>query len=1084
MDGERPLSFGELLRRYRLAAGLSQEALAERARLSAQAVSALERGVKQTPYRETVRLLTRALGLPAEEAERLEAAVPRRRGPPASVRPGVAPPPPAAALRPQAEESQPASGVADPVTLPTGTLTFLLTDIEGSTTLWDRYPAAMQAALARHDALFDEVLARHGGRQVKERGEGDSIFAVFTSPSAALAAVCALQQALLAEPWPLEAPLRVRMGLHTGEAALRDGGYYGVTVNRTARIRSLACGGQVLLSQSTYDLLRDGLPEGVSLRPLGAHRLKGLAQPEEIYQVVHPHLPAAFPPLPSPTAPATNLPAQPTSFIGRAREQTEVRALLGRSALVTLTGAGGCGKTRLALEVAAGLMPDYPDGVWLVELAALADPALVLQAVAKALGVREEPGRPLLATLAAHLQAKAPLLVLDNCEHLIGACAEVAVALMRACPRLQLLTTSREALEVAGETLYRVPSLTAPDPGHLPAPAQLPRYEAVRLFLERAQARRPEFALTTTNARAVAQICARLDGMPLAIELAAARVSVLPVEGIAVRLDDRFRLLTSGPRTALPRQQTLRATLDWSYDLLGEGEQRLLDRLAVFAGGCTLAAAEAVCSGEGIEAWEVLDLLGGLVNKSLVLLEEAGGEAEQEPGRYRLLETVRQYGWERLVAAHEAAAVRDRHLAWCLALAEQARPELRGLVQGIWLARLEREHDNLRAALGWSIHEAGDAGLGQRLAGALSPFWRRRGYVSEGRGWLDAALARADQRSPSARALVLSGAGTLAWMQGEYRRAVSLYEQALGLQRALDNKVDIATSLTALADVASAQGQFNRAVALYEEALALWRAQGDSVGIHMVLLNMGVSAWNQGEYERASTLLEEALVLVRERGDTWGIALTQFNLGWVAYQQGEYGRAGALLDEALALARQLGDSWGTSFPLIGLGFVAHAQEDYARAGSLFEESLALSRRIGDKSTIAFALLGLGRIAHTRGDYGQAASLHQEGILISHGIGAAHDAAAGLEELAWTTAARGHYKRAALLGGAAEALRQDLGMRLPRNQQAGHAEAVGAMRAVLGEEAFAAAWAEGRALSLEEAIALALAAGAAAAEQGP
>jgi predicted ATPase/class 3 adenylate cyclase/tetratricopeptide (TPR) repeat protein len=629
--------------------------------------------------------------------------------------------------------------------LPTGTLTFLLTDIEGSTSLWEQHPAAMQAAIARHDAIIDTVLGQHGGRQIKEQGEGDSIFAVFTSPTAALAAVCALQQALLAERWPPETPLWVRLGLHTGEAELRGTGYYGVTVNRTAGIRSLAHGGQILLSRTTADLVRGALPAEVSLRSLGAHQLRGLAQPEEIYQVVHPNLPADFPPLASPQAHPNNLPVALTSFIGREREQAEVRALLGTARLVTLTGAGGAGKTRLALAVAGELLEEYPQGVWLVELAPLADPSLVPQAVAQALGQREEAGQPLLSTLLTHLKDRQLLLLLDNCEHLVGACAQLATALLRSCPGLRILATSREGLGVAGERLYRVPSLVTPSLDHLPPPEKMSGYAAVVLFMARAQERRADFVLTSGNARAVAQVCARLDGIPLAIELAAARIGSLPVEAIAARLDDRFRLLTSGPRCVVPRQQTLRSALDWSYDLLSEGEQRLLHRLSVFAGGCTLEAAEAVCVGDGIEAWEVLDLLGSLVNKSLVLLDEVGPDGEQ--GRYRMLETVRVFGRERLVEVGELEAMVAAHATWCLALAVEAELPLIGPEQDAWLTRLEREHDNLRAALVWSLG-GGAVGIGLRLAVALCDFWLRLGHLSEGRTCIEHALLGLEQTEP------------------------------------------------------------------------------------------------------------------------------------------------------------------------------------------------------------------------------------------------------------------------------------------------------------------------------------------------
>jgi predicted ATPase/transcriptional regulator with XRE-family HTH domain len=493
-------AFGALLRQYRLAAGLSQEELAERAGLSVQAVSYLENGRRQAPYHHTVGLLARALGLAAAEAAALAAAVPRGR-------------------------------LAAGRTLP---------------------PAA-------------------------------------------------------------------------------------------------------------------GAPEH-------AGAAVGAAGPQAIYQVVHPDLPADFPPLASPVVHPGNLPLALTSFIGREEEQSEVRALLGAARLVTLTGAGGAGKTRLALAVARELLGDYPQGVWLVELAPLADPALVPQAVAQALGLREEAGQPILGTLLGHLKERHLLLVLDNCEHLVSACAELATALLRACPSVRILATSREGLGVAGERLYRVPSLAAPPLGHLPPPERLGGYAAVALFVARAQERRAGFTLSAQNAPAVAAVCAQLDGLPLAIELAAARVGSLPVEAIAGRLDDRFRLLTGGPRTALPRQQTLQAALDWSYDLLTEPEQRLLHRLVVFAGGWTLEAAEVMGAGDGVESWEVLDLLGGLVNKSLVLLDE-DADAPDRVGRYRLLETVRQYGWERLGTSQEAARVRDRHLAYFLALAEEAAPQ-------------------------------------------------------------------------------------------------------------------------------------------------------------------------------------------------------------------------------------------------------------------------------------------------------------------------------------------------------------------------------------------------------------------------
>jgi predicted ATPase/class 3 adenylate cyclase/DNA-binding XRE family transcriptional regulator len=926
MEPAAERTFGAVLAALRRAATLTQEELAERAGLSPRGLSYLERGA-HLPQPETVRRLATALDLTdAQRASLVTAAqAPQQGWQPTTLAPAPAPPPATSAA------PAPAPGAATPPAagLPTGTLTFLLTDIDGSTGLWEHHPDAMQAAVAQHDALIEEVLSRHGGRQVKERGEGDSIFAVFTSPSSALAAVCALQQALLAEPWPAETPLRVRMGLHTGEAELRGLGYYGVTVNRTARIRSLAHGGQSLLSQATADLVRGVLPAGVTLRPLGTHRLKGLEQPEEIYQVVHSELPADFPPLVSPVVHPSNLPVALTSFIGRAREQAEVRAILAEARLVTLTGAGGVGKTRLALTVAAELVDQYADGVWLVELAALAEPGLVPQAVAQVLGVREQSGRSLLATLLDFLQEKHLLLVLDNCEHLIAACANVASVLLRACPHLSMLATSREGLEVAGEQLYRVPSLTLPDPQQLPIVGRLPDYAAVRLFLERARARQPRFGLTEADAAAVVAICARLDGIPLAIELAAARVTSLSVEAIAARLDDCFRLLTGGTRDALPRQRTLRATLDWSYDLLSEDEQRLLARLSVFAGSWTLKAAEEVGLGNGLEAWEVLDLLGGLVNKSLVQAEEVGSVV-----RYRLLETMRQYGLEQLAASGEEASVRDRHLAHFLALAEQARLARSRPEQGMWLNRLQQEHDDFRSALAWSTAPAGAAEAGLRLVTALWWFWWMRGYLSEGRRWLESALAASSATPPALRAGTLIILGSLALEQGDTEQAAAAYTESQALCRAVQDSRNLAASLTGLGNL----------------------------------------AFTQGDHERAAALLEECLALYRDLHDEEGLANALINLGEVCLARDDFGRAGEMFGESLALCEHLKDQSGMAASVISLGDVMLAQSDHGRAEAHFGRGLALYGALSHKRGVAAALRKLGYVASYRGECGRAARL--------------------------------------------------------------------------------------------------------------
>jgi predicted ATPase/class 3 adenylate cyclase len=537
------------------------------------------------------------------------------------------------------------------MSLPSGTVTFLFTDIEGSTRLWERHPEAMRTALARHDALLRQAIESRGGHVFKT--VGDAFCAVFSSaPDAARASLDA-QRALHAADWDAVGAVRVRMALHTGEADERGGDYFGPALNRVARLLAIGHGGQVLVSSAAEAAIHGALSAEASLRDWGSHRLKDLQEPEHVYQLCAPDLPAEeFPPLRSLQAFANNLPVQATSFIGRERDIAEIQRLLSSARLLTLNGAGGVGKTRLALQAAADLLETYGDGVWLVELAPLADPDLVPQTVAFALGVREEPGRPFTQTLADYLRNKKLLLLLDNCEHLVDACARLADTLLRSCPDLQILATSREALGVPGERTYRLPSLGLPDPARLPPMDVLAQFESVRLFRERAQLHQPAFAVTAANAPALAQVCHRLDGIPLAIELAAARVRSLPVEQIAARLDDRFRLLTGGSRTALPRQQTLRALMDWSYGLLTDGEKTLLRRVSVFSGGWTLEAAETVCAGDGVDDWEILDLLTRLVDKSLIVYEERDGEA-----RYRLLETVRQYAQERLQESGERSAV-------------------------------------------------------------------------------------------------------------------------------------------------------------------------------------------------------------------------------------------------------------------------------------------------------------------------------------------------------------------------------------------------------------------------------------------
>ncbi len=792
--------------------------------------------------------------------------------------------------------------------LPSGTVTFLLTDVEGSTVLWEQAPEAMRAALARHDALFEGAVLAHGGVHVRPRGEGDSRFAVFASAPGAAAAALAIQQAFAAEAWPTPWPFRIRIGIHTGEAELRDGDYYGSTVNRCARLRNIGHGGQTLLSEATTALVRDSLPEGAALRDLGVHGLRYLQRPERVFQLTHAGLPDTFPPLASLAQRPHNLPAQLTPLIGREQEVQDVRSLLLRDdvRLVTLTGPGGTGKTRLALQVASDLVHDFPDGVWLVPLAPISDPELLISAVARALGLREAGGRSLWDTVASYLKEKRLLLILDNFEQILPAAPPVA-DLLAGCPNFTALVTSRAVLHLRGEHEYEVPPLALPKLARATSAEALGQYAAVALFIQRAVAVRSDFRLTGGNAPAVAEICRRVDGLPLAIELAAARVRLLAPQALLDRLERRLPLLTGGARDLPARQQTLRNAIAWSYDLLAPAEQALFRRLGVFVGGFTLEAAEAVCQVEA--RLDTLDSLGSLMEHSLLRSAEA---LDGEP-RFGMLETIREYALEQLETSGEASEVRRRHAEFYLALAEHAEPRIRsGREQREWLARLEVEHDNLREALDRSLAAASGVETALRLAGTLRWFWWTRGHLTEGRNWLERALAAGSGASASLRANALHGSGGLAWSQGAFDRSETLLAESLALRRGLGDRAGIASSLAGLAHIARDRRDYDRAVVLFEECLALYRELGDRAGIADAVGDLGHIASLKGEYARAASLYAESLATFRELGDEAGIAWSLHNQGELACSQGAHERAIVLLRESLVLRGKLGDRAGVA----------------------------------------------------------------------------------------------------------------------------------------------------------------------------
>jgi predicted ATPase/class 3 adenylate cyclase/DNA-binding CsgD family transcriptional regulator len=822
--------------------------------------------------------------------------------------------------------------------LPSGTLTFLISDIEHSTPAWEKHPDEMGEALEIHDAIFEQSVPRHDGKLVELGREGDSILCVFTRPSEAVSCALDLQQELRRARWPLETTLRVRIAIHTGEAEVRDGHYFGPALYRCARMLATAHGGQTILSGATHDLVVDSLPESVDLLELGMHRLKDLSRPERIFQLVHPDLELDYPTLKSLDTQLTNLPIEMTSFLGREAELTKLKELVGKNHLVTISGTGGLGKTRIALHLAAELIDTYADGVWLVELAALSDPSLVAQAVATSIGVREVPGTLLLQTLTAHLQVRSCLIVLDNCEHLITECASLCEHLLGKCPGLTILATSRERIGTPGERLWRMAPLGLP-----PAAARVPindlmESEAVRLFVDRAWPNLAPSEVDEGNYATILQICRRLDGIPLAIELAAARAKVMTVDELLARLHDRFRLLTGG-RTAMERHQTLRATVDWSYELLEANERKLYRRLSVFAGGFGMADVEAICSGDGVEPAEIIELLERLVDKSLAIPVELG----DREAPMRMLGTLQQYARERLVESGEAEGYLRRHADYFLQRAEHANDEHDSGEHSGWLDRLERDHDNLRAALESS--QAVSADLNLRLASALVGLWDARGYLTEGRDWLMRAL----DAWPEETALRAEALGAVGWLEhrvGDFDHAAGHLEDSIRIARATHQREVLARSLRNLALLRVLQGQSEPAQPLVGEAIAVAEALGDRQGTAGALLVQALVAYFQGDVEPARQYAEASLAQHRELGDEKVAAFLLACLATLELDHGAEATARSNLRESLEISRQLHEKVDVAFVLESCARLAVARSEPAHALNLAGAAASVRASVG------------------------------------------------------------------------------------------------------------------------------------------
>ncbi len=954
--------------------------------------------------------------------------------------------------------------------IPTGTITLLFTDIEGSTLLLHQLGERYADLLAECRHLLRSAFHQWNGHEVDT--QGDSFFVAFARASDAISAAVAGQRALSTHAWPEGVTMRVRMGLHTGEPHLASEGYVGLDVHRAARIMSAGHGGQVLLSRTTSDLVELALPEGVSLLDLGTHRLKDLQQSSQLFQLVITGLAADFPQLKTLDSYPNNLPIQPTSFIGREKEVVAIQQKLLRKdvRLVTLTGPGGVGKTRLGLQVSAELSEHFVDGTWFVSMAPLIDPDLVIPAITQMLDVRETGERPLLDQLKAHLRERQVLLLLDNFEQVASAAAQVA-DLLGACPRLTVLATSREALHVRAEQEFPVPALALPDPKHLPDLAILSQYEAVAIFIERAQAVQPDFQVTNANAPAVAEICARLDGLPLAIELAAARIKLFPPQALLTRLEYRLPLLTSSARDAPARQRTLRSTIQWSYDLLSVQEQRLFRRLSVFVGGCTWQAIEAVSATFGDDTALVFDTVASLIDKNLLRQTEREGEDI----RITMLETIREYGLERLAEKGEGESVQAVHASYFVQLAEKVEPERRGPQQAAWFAWIERERGNLRAVM-QTVSELDEGELALRLGTALWWFWFTRGPTDwkEGSAFLDRALEKNEGVGGAVRAKALIFVGQLASRMGDFKRAKSLCRESLALFQEIGDRRGMGEAYWYLGFLIMQKAEFIVARPLLEEALALCREVGNGPITSWSLLWLGWVIFYQGEHSRGLLLAEESLALFRKAGNVIAVDQAVQNLArmYLSFSS-DVAKARVLAEEGLALARGLGDKMTEYDVLYLLSSIAFQQGNTALARSLIEECRQSWKELGDTAAMSNMVWNLARVEAREGDLAAARAHFEEYLTFVNNGNIGYnpwDIAICMEGLASVVATQGETILAVTLWGAAATLREGCGITLTPLERADYEPAVAAVRTRLGEQAFEEAWAKGRTMTLKQVLA--------------
>ncbi len=917
------------------------------------------------------------------------------------------------------KHTKPVRGRKRPGSAPTGTVTFLFTDIEGSTQRWEANPGAMDDALKRHNAIVASTITAHDGYIFKTAG--DEFCAAFGRVSDAIRAAVDVQRALSGEDFSAVGGLRVRMGLHVGETAERDGDYFGPAVNRVARLMSIGHGGQVLISDVARGHVRGDLPAGASLIDLGRHLLKGLGEPERVWQLTIAGVTAKFPPLLSVDALPNNLPVQVTSFRGRERDLEEVKSLLAKHRLLTLFGAGGVGKTRLAVQAGADLLEQHPDGVWFADLAPISNERLVPSVVAKTLGMHQAEDRPVDEAISAWLRDKRLLLILDNCEHLLAAIAPLADAILRGCPNVSILATSRQALGITGEVVHRLPSLSLPETQSDLTAQDAMGYGAIALFVDRAQASDTRFVLTDDIVPMVVEICRRLDGIPLAIELAATRVKVLSLSDLANHLSERFKILTAGSRTALPRQKTLTALIDWSYDLLSVREQMLFQRVSIFAGGFTLDAATAVCGGDGVAEDELLDAVISLVDKSLVLAE-TGAELE----RYDLLESTRAYALAKLAEHGEQQRLARRHAAYFADIARAQEQVKSAQPMAAWIARAEGELDNFRAALEWALKDGHDIALGGALAGALERVWFGGGLSAEGRWWIGVALERTDQ--------------------AEHPAVVARLWRALALLSSGRRSHDCA-----------------------QHALTLFERLGDRHGAAQAAGSLAFSLMEMGRIEEAASANERALATLSEFGDDRGVASALWLQGLILTNRDDPIAARDLYGRALAAFRGLNDDAGVASVLTGLAELEFQQDNAEHALRYAVEALEIEVRGKNATNIANSHNNIAAYCLALGDLERASQEARDGLAWAQKVQGATQIMWACQHLALVAALRGQAPRAAQLLGFVDARLEELGCERGPTEKWSGDELMDSLRGRLADSQLKKLAAEGGAWSEERAV---------------